>query len=69
MVAAVLKILAISLNSERKVFDLRMLWNQKISSSDPLTHFWPMFYLCRNRVVGFHKQNVWKTPVEEWYFQ
>ena len=27
-----------------------------------------MFHWCRNQVVGFYKQNVWKTPVEEWYF-
>ena len=31
-----------------------------------LTHFRPMFLLCRNQVVGFYKQNVWKTPAEEW---
>ena len=28
-----------------------------------------MFYLCRNQVVGFYLQNVWKTPVEEWHFK
>ena len=27
-----------------------------------------MFNLCRNQVVGFYYQNVWKTPVEEWHF-
>ena len=27
-----------------------------------------MFDLCRNQVVGFYYQNVWKTPVEEWHF-
>ena len=27
-----------------------------------------MFHLCRNQVVGFYLQNVWKTPVEEWHF-
>ena len=26
-----------------------------------LTHFRPMFRLCRNQVVGFYKENVWKT--------
>ena len=30
-----------------------------------LTHFQPMFDLCRNQVVGFYYQNVLKTPVEE----
>ena len=34
-----------------------------------LTHFQPMFDLCRNQVVGFYYQNIWKTPVEEWYFK
>ena len=24
-----------------------------------------MFDLCRNQVVGFYYQNVWKTPAEE----
>ena len=33
-----------------------------------LTHFRPMFYLCRNQVVVFYQQKVWKTPVEEWHF-
>ena len=33
-----------------------------------LTHFWPMFNLCRNHIVGFCLQNVWKAPVEEWHF-
>ena len=23
-----------------------------------------MFHLCKNQVVGFHLQNVWKTPKE-----
>ena len=27
-----------------------------------------MFHLCRNQVVSFYQQNVWKTPVEEWHF-
>ena len=26
-----------------------------------LTHFRPMLHLCRNQVVGFYWQNVWKT--------
>ena len=34
-----------------------------------LTHFRPMFHLCRNQVVGFYYQNVWKTFVEEWHFK
>ena len=25
-----------------------------------LTHFRLMFHLCRNQVVGFYEQNVWK---------
>ena len=25
-----------------------------------LTHFRPMFHLCRNQVVGFYEKNVWK---------
>ena len=33
-----------------------------------LSHFRPMFHLCRNQVVGFYLQNLWKTPVEEWHF-
>ena len=33
-----------------------------------LTHFRPMFHLCRNQVVGFYQQNVWKTLLEEWNF-
>ena len=33
-----------------------------------LTHFWPMFHLCRNQEVGFYLQNVWKTYLEEWHF-
>ena len=27
-----------------------------------------MFHLRINKLVGFYKQNVWKTPVEEWHF-
>ena len=27
-----------------------------------------MFHLCRNQVVDFYWQNVWKIPVEEWHF-
>ena len=27
-----------------------------------------MFDLCRNQVVGFYYQNVWKTAMEEWHF-
>ena len=34
-----------------------------------LTLFQPMFDLCRNKVVGFYYQNVWKTPVKEWHFK
>ena len=33
-----------------------------------LSHVRPMFHLCRNQVVGFYLQNLWKTPVEEWHF-
>ena len=33
-----------------------------------LSHFRPMFHLCRNQVIGFYLQNLWKTPVEEWHF-
>ena len=34
-----------------------------------LTHFRPMFHLCRNQKVGFYQENVWKTPVDEWHFK
>ena len=27
-----------------------------------------MFNLCRNQVVGFYLQHVWKTAVDEWHF-
>ena len=27
-----------------------------------------MFHLCRNQVVGFYLQHVWKPPVDEWHF-
>ena len=33
-----------------------------------LMYFRPMSHLCRKQVVGFYKQNVWKTPVAEWKF-
>ena len=33
-----------------------------------LTHFRPIFLLCRIQVVGFYLQNAWKAPVEEWHF-
>ena len=26
-----------------------------------------MFCLYKNQAVGFHQQNVWKSPVEEWH--
>ena len=26
-----------------------------------------MFQLCINQVIGFYYQNVWKTPVEEYF--
>ena len=32
-----------------------------------LTHFRPMFHLCRNQVIGFYQENAWKAPVEEWH--
>ena len=28
-----------------------------------------MLHLRMNQVAGFYKQNVWKTPVEEWQFK
>ena len=31
---------------------------KRISLIIALTHFRPMFHLCRNQVVGFYKQNV-----------
>ena len=34
-----------------------------------LTQFQQMFVLCKNQVVDFYLQNVWKTPVEEWHFK
>ena len=33
-----------------------------------LMYFRPMFHLCIKQVVGFYKQNVWKTPMAEWNF-
>ena len=29
-----------------------------------LTHFWPMFHLWINLIVGFYWQNAWKAPVK-----
>ena len=34
-----------------------------------LAHFEPMFHLQADQIVGFYKQNFWKTPVEEWHFK
>ena len=37
------------------------LFNNAFSESrEQLIHFQPMFDLCRNQVVGFYYQNVWK---------
>ena len=32
-----------------------------------LTYFQPVFPLRINQVVGFYRQNVWKTAAEEWH--
>ena len=34
-----------------------------------LSYFQPKFELCKNQVVGFYFQDIWKTPVEEWHFK
>ena len=41
------------------------IWMVPMKEKVTLTHFRPMFDLCRNQVVGFYSQNVYKTPVEE----
>ena len=39
------------------------------SSTFWLTHSWTMLHVCRNQVVGFSWENVWKTPKKEWHFK
>ena len=55
----------------RKIFLKRTQYKNKkrLPLLDQLTHFRLMFHLCRNQVVGFYWQNVWKTHVEEWNFK
>ena len=60
--------------NKAKRMNLSLTWEQLLSNQPfaasasrfvklyLLTHFRPMFCLCRNQVVGFHWQNVWKTP-------
>ena len=60
----------ISNEKQIKIFKLisyqTNLWLQIKNS---LTHFRPVFHLCRNQVIGFYEENVWKTLVEEWHFK
>ena len=51
------------------VLKFRKSFFKKVIIPGALTHFRPMFDLCRNQVVGFYCQNVWKTPVEECHFK
>ena len=48
---------------------IRKSFLKKVVIPGALTHFQKMFDLCRNELVGFYYQNVWKAPVEEWHFK
>ena len=51
------------------VHKFRKSFFKKVIIPGALTHFQPMFDFCKNQVVGFYNQNVWKTPVEKWHFK
>ena len=48
--------------------DYDIFFDRDSPDSAYLTYFKPMLHVWKNQVDGFYQQNVWKAPVEEWYF-